>query len=203
MSKIAPDIPSHTRAADLLGVVLAGGRSARMGRDKAAIKLRGQTLLTRAVELLTAVLTDVCVVGRAHDVHSDRLQVASHPDDAPGLGPIGGIATALRLADPRGCLVIACDMPVLEPRLLAELMACRAPAADCTVVRHAAGRQKEPLLAIYEQSCRLHIERFIKAGNLKMHDLLESCKVAWFDLPPTMVEQVRNVNRPEDLDCLI
>ena len=160
-------------------------------------------MLTGAVELLTAVLTDVCVVGRAHDVHSERLQVASHPDDAPGLGPIGGIATALRLADPRGCLVIACDMPVLEPRLLAELMARREPAADCTVVRHAADRQKEPLLAIYEQSCRLYIERFIKVGNLKMHDLLESCKVAWFDLPPTMVEQVRNINRPEDLDCLI
>src|SRR5690348_14599122 len=93
--------------AAMSGFVLAGGRSRRMGRDKALLEWRGGTLLQHMTGLLATVCNPVLVVGR------DEL-----PDLVPGLGPVGGIVTALKHTVTRFNLVVAVDLPFLTSDFL-------------------------------------------------------------------------------------
>jgi molybdopterin-guanine dinucleotide biosynthesis protein A len=183
----------------VLGVVLAGGRSRRMGRDKAAIAVHDTTLLAAAVGVLRTVLDGVCVVGRTSQPQWADPSVVFRPDIRPGLGPIGGIETALVAAAPRACLVIGCDMPALTGRSIEELLRGRDAGADCTLTRHPVSGEPEPLLAIYEQSCLPVVRRMIDAADCALRHLPAWCRVAWFDLPAERVGELLNVNRPEDL----
>jgi molybdopterin-guanine dinucleotide biosynthesis protein A len=92
---------------DLSGFVLAGGRSSRMGRDKALLSWRGRTWLEHMVELLGTVADPVQVVGRA-----------PFPDRLPGLGPLSGIATGLEASSTDANMFVAVDMPFLTKDLL-------------------------------------------------------------------------------------
>ena len=91
------------------GVVLAGGKSSRMGRDKALVQVEGITLLDRAIEQLRPHAKEVLVIGdpaRYTPIHAHVV-----PDDEPGNGPLGGLVTALAHARYVRVLVLACDMP--------------------------------------------------------------------------------------------
>src|SRR5215470_3369376 len=95
---------------NLTGFVLAGGKSTRMGRDKALLDWHGQTLLNHMVELLRTAADPVLVVGR------NPL-----PDRLPGLGPLSGIATALEFSSTDANLIIAVDLPHLTKDFLKYL----------------------------------------------------------------------------------
>lgn len=92
------------------GFVLAGGKSSRMGRDKALLDWRGRTLLEHMVDLLTSATDLVRVVGR------DQL-----PDQVTDCGPLGGILTALRISEADANLVVAVDLPLLTKEFLKYL----------------------------------------------------------------------------------
>ena len=113
----------------VLGVVLAGGRSSRMGRDKARLRLDGRTLLRRALRLLATRCSEVMVSGRAVP------GLVSIPDLHPGLGPTGGIASARAWARRHAApgeapllLFVPLDMPGLRPEDLDRLLAALGPA---------------------------------------------------------------------------
>src|SRR5947209_7267292 len=106
----------------VVGAVMAGGRSSRFGRDKALLVVNGETLLQRTVATLREVAADVVVLGppeRATQVSGvEVLQ-----DAVPGIGPLGGIYTALRARPGCAALVVAVDMPFLNAVLLRHLVA--------------------------------------------------------------------------------
>jgi len=109
----------------LAGVVLAGGRSTRLGRDKARILLGGKDLLARTAHLLLSITPEVWVMGR--DPREHGLDLPWRLDDIPGKGPLGGIITALRVLR-RPCLVLSCDLPFIARENLLPLLAARATA---------------------------------------------------------------------------
>src|SRR5262245_55563241 len=98
---------------DLSGFVLAGGKSNRMGRDKAILDWHGRTLLEHMVELLRTVANPVQVVGRN-----------SLPDKLPGLGPLSGIATGLEISATDANLFVVVDLPFLTKEFLQHLRSC-------------------------------------------------------------------------------
>ena len=98
------------------GAVLCGGGSRRMGRDKAVIVVAGETLLARAARTLSGVFDEVLVVGREAPPPGLPPHVRALADERPGLGPLGGIATALAAAGHEWVFVCACDMPLLDAR---------------------------------------------------------------------------------------
>src|SRR3974377_2140775 len=99
--------------------VLAGGKSSRMGRDKAFLVFRGQTLLERALQSLRAVTSKVYVVGAREKFCSFGPVVE---DVYPDRGPLAGIHAALSTSDTELNLVLAVDMPLIEPALLVFLV---------------------------------------------------------------------------------
>jgi molybdopterin-guanine dinucleotide biosynthesis protein A len=149
------------------GVVLAGGASRRMGQDKAALVLGGETLLARVVRLLRAATPEVFVVGPAErTLLVPGIPVV--PDAQSGTGPLGAIATALAQATTDYVFVAACDMPFLRPGLVCYLADL---ASDFGVTVPRSERGLEPLHAVYARSClpvivAMLAERAYAAGGL-------------------------------------
>lgn len=154
--------------------ILAGGRSTRMGTDKAFVLLDGRTLLARALELARTLTSQVRVVGDPGKFTSFAPVVE---DLFPGCGPLAGIHSALRASQTDLNLVLAVDMPFLTPALL-EYMLERAKNSDSamvTVPRTARGWQ--PLCAIYRRHFASIAERALRAGHYKVDALFPEAGV--------------------------
>jgi molybdopterin-guanine dinucleotide biosynthesis protein A len=193
-------------------IILAGGRSSRMGQDKRRLRLwgaTGPTLLAHTVALAATCCTEVIVVLNDPEGWPD-LPARLVPDAYPGIGPLGGLASGLAALAADQALLLACDLPLLQPDLLRALLAtplvgdalvpCRAAAAP--------GRQDrmeiEPLLAVYGRTCLpaithglAHDERRMGAavGRLTVRYLDPSW---WMRFDPEG-RSFLNLNRPEDL----
>ena len=193
-------------AQPVTGVVLAGGRSRRFGSDKALVPVDGTALAARVAAALASCCAEVVVVGGDGPALA-ALGLSTLPDEVPGLGPLGGLVSALGAAGHDWCFVAACDMPGIDGPFVRHV-ATRALAAaagiDAVVPHHADGRA-EPLLACYHRRAGetarelLHRgERAMKAllGTLRVEPLPESeLAASGFDL----ARVARNVNRPQDL----
>ena len=151
--------------------VLAGGQSRRMGRDKALIEWDGQPLIARVLAAAYPLQAPLFIVGNP-DQYA-HLDLPVHPDLHPGLGPIGGLHTALATAA-SPVLLLACDLPFLTPEFLRMLVGRRGihqAIVPCT----ADGAQ--PLCALYEPSCQTVIESAIAASKRSMRGLLQQLAV--------------------------
>jgi molybdopterin-guanine dinucleotide biosynthesis protein A len=193
-------IRSGGGAGSCAGIVLAGGRSTRMGRDKALLVMAGETLVARAVRRLRAVCAETAVADGGRRLLAG---VESLPD-GPGAGPAAGILGAAARFPGRPLLVVACDLPDLPIALLAAL--AQAPAPEALVVPRWAGGI-EPLCARYGASALAALARRVEAGEMALHPLaespgvavrfLEGGELAAFGDPAVLFH---NLNRPEDLE---
>src|SRR5487761_3050 len=119
----SPPRRAGAAAAPLYGLVLAGGRSTRMQRDKAALEYAGRSQLERAVELITPLVERVFVSVGADQISDPlRARFAQIVDSGEAEGPIAGIIAAQTRHPDAAWLVLACDLPLLEPRTLEHLL---------------------------------------------------------------------------------
>jgi molybdopterin-guanine dinucleotide biosynthesis protein A len=191
------------KAATCAGVVLAGGKSARMGMEKAALRIGTETLLARIVRRLHLTLPEVYIVGQPH-LAALIPGTPVIPDETPGMGPLGGLSTALAHAPSQRIFVMGCDMPFVEPELVRAMMryAERYPGADVVALRTPRGL--EPLHAVYAQTCASAVqERLAAADGKSLSALLERLNVK--ELPASIVARYDpsgrstfNANSPED-----
>jgi phospholipid/cholesterol/gamma-HCH transport system ATP-binding protein len=155
-------------SADLTAFILAGGKSTRMGVDKAFVTLDDRTLLSRALQLAHAVTDDVRIVG---DPAKFARFAPAIEDVFPGCGPLGGIHAALRASQTDLNLILAVDVPFVSTELLQYLIrrARSSAAATVTVVRASAGWQ--PLCAVYRRGFADAAEEALAAGRYKIDAL--------------------------------
>lgn len=178
------------------GLVLTGGHSRRMQRDKALLPYQGRTQLQRALELLTPRVEAVFVSVRA-DQRTDpaRADHALVVDLAPDLGPIGGIQAALHAHPQHAWLVLACDLPFLTAATLDHLIARRDPGRCATAYRSSHDGLPEPLCAIFEPASREPIDRWIASGRRCPREWLAGSDALL--LEPLERQALENVNTPE------
>lgn len=181
------------------GVILAGGQSSRMGQDKALLEVDGTTLLDRGIQLLRPHAREVLVIGDPAKYRPAHATVI--PDDLPGLGPLGGIITALKHARYVRTLVLACDMPRINDRLLFVLKQGLVGEVDAVVPRH--GTLVEPLAAAYHRHAIEAFEEQLAKDEGKMTDALGRVRTMYADLVPGNdgwpADLFRNLNVPSDL----
>jgi molybdenum cofactor guanylyltransferase len=159
---------------DIAGIVLAGGLSTRIGRDKGRLELGGQTLAARSVETMKQLFDEVIYVSNdAEDPSFEGIFWAR--DEVPHLGPLGGILAGLRAMEAERAFVSAYDMPFLVKELV-ELLAGYDLKAD-VVVPVIAGRF-EPLHSVYSRRCLPVIAKRLGEGNKQIIGFYEHVKVA-------------------------
>ena len=192
-------MPNPEQAA-CAGFVLTGGRSSRMGKEKALLEIGGTPLVVRAARLLLSLCSSVTLVGQPE--RYGNLGFAAIADEQPDIGPLGGILTALSQTSSPWNLVIACDMPYLTSEWLRHLIG-RAQASRALVVLPESDSGPEPLCAVYHRQAAATIRGEIVRGVLKVTRALESlpvehilpAEIRAFD-PRGVLFQ--NLNTPED-----
>jgi molybdopterin-guanine dinucleotide biosynthesis protein A len=181
--------------------VLAGGKSSRMGSDKAFLRLGDETLLSRALKLVGAVVSEVCIVGDAkkfavfgqvvEDVYRER-------------GPLGGIHAALSGSTTELNLMLAVDLPFVTQKLLQYLLS-RALESGAMVTVPRTGSGFQPLCAVYRRGFAEVAEQSLLEGKNKIDSLFAgvgSCVIGEKELVRAgfSAEMFRNLNTPEELD---
>lgn len=163
--------PMDRASSDVTAFILAGGKSTRMGADKAFVMLDGRTLLARALELARSVTTDVLIVGDpakfapfapvVEDVFHER-------------GPLGGIHAALRASPTELNVILAVDVPFVSSTLLKYLIERARQAALATVTVAQAGGRWQPLCAVYRREFADAAEQALRAGRNRIDALFEA-----------------------------
>lgn len=163
------------------GVILAGGASRRMGRDKAWVELGGRALVQRVMDSLSTVCQEIVVVANTQEPYR-QFDVQLTQDIIPGKGSLGGIYSGLHLARYDRAIVVACDMPFLNPALLGYMLTL---ADEYDVVIPSArdeSKPKEwttrrltaknsdlhPLHAVYSKNCLDPIAARLKTDDLRL-----------------------------------
>ncbi len=190
-------------APDVTAFILAGGKSARMGKDKAFIEWDGHTLLARALDLARSVSSEVRIVGSrekfagfapvVEDIFRDR-------------GPLGGIHAALLASQRELNLMLAVDTPFISTDFLQYLITQSRGARDAGVVVPRTDGRSQPLCAIYRREFAATAENALRAGRNKIDRLFEMVPTQVIDekqlesagFSPSIF---RNLNTPEEMEA--
>lgn len=174
-------------------IVLSGGQSRRMGRDKSIILLHGQPLISSVLDQLQPHFGTVMISGEADKYAFTGCSVIE--DLIPGNGPLMGLFSTLKASNHDLNFVTACDVPDIHLPLTRRML--REIGDHDAVVPVVPGAQKQPLFAVYKKSVAHTIEQVMKEGKRSLHALLESIDVHYLE---TDGHWYHNLNTPEDLN---
>jgi molybdenum cofactor guanylyltransferase len=173
------------------GFLLVGGQSLRMGRDKALLRLRSKPLVDHLADTMKAAAGTVTLVGNPEKY--GHLGWPAIADAEPGVGPLGGIAAALRLGLHPLNLVVACDLPGVDIAWLARLIhRAEESNARCVVSRDANG-DLQPLCGVYHSDCLPVIESMVRRRDFKVRNLTSELRAEVLDAE----DIIANINTPE------
>jgi len=183
------------------GVVLAGGKSSRMGFNKAFIEIGDRRLIDATVDRLARLFPEVLIIANDLDLYA-YLGMRVIPDLIPNSGSLGGIYTGLTAAAHPRAFFVACDMPFLSADLI-TLLVREAENWDVVVPRVAG--ELQPMHAVYAKSCLPFIKEAIDVGKFKITGFFPRVKVKTIE--ETALRAVdrdllglMNVNTPHDLE---
>ncbi len=183
------------------GIVLAGGKSRRMGGiTKALLEIGGKPIIERTTETLARIFSDVLIITNSPSEY-EFLGLPMYSDLRPGFGAIGGLHTGLSSCSTHHAFFVACDMPFLNDEII-RLMASLAPGHDIVIPRiHGLF---EPLHAIYSRACVPPIEKLLDRCELKILNFFNEVDVLEVDQPELEaldpeLRFIMNLNTPEDL----
>lgn len=188
---------------NVTGILLAGGKSSRMGKDKALLKYEDETFMSNSIKKLKKLFNEVIVVeGNINKYNIDNAKIIK--DIYPNMGPMGGIHAALKAAKNDWIFVIPCDMPLWEPLLVDEILKYR---LDNDIVVPLFNKRMEPLFALYKKTCIPKIEECLDKNIIKVIELYPLVKTNCVDLQNIFTleecsKSFLNINTPEDLNKL-
>jgi molybdopterin-guanine dinucleotide biosynthesis protein A/molybdopterin-guanine dinucleotide biosynthesis protein len=184
--------------APLMGLVLAGGKSQRMGHDKGAINYHGKAQREYAADLLNKYCDKTFISVRANqvdDIESDYTLLA---DSFEGLGPFGAILSAFREYPNHAWLVVACDLPLLDANSIRQLVEARNASQIATAFNSPVNEFPEPLIAIWEPRSYPVLFQFLAQGYSCPRKVLINSPVELIDAKQP--EALMNVNHPEEVE---
>ena len=190
---------------EVTGVLLAGGKSQRMGEDKRYLLVGERTLLERCLETLQTVFQHVVIVIAQDSAPLERVTSPVIRDLIPDCGSLGGLYTGLKQASTEHVFVVACDMPFLNPHVIRHFVNLRAQ-ADIVIAKLSNGLH--PMHAVYGKPCLPSLEQMIAVRNFKIQDLASQPALRVRVVTPADLAAIdpsarsfHNVNTPADLDA--
>ncbi|AEE51214.1 NTP transferase domain-containing protein [Haliscomenobacter hydrossis] len=184
--------------APLYGLVLAGGRSTRMGQDKSLINYHGKPQREFMADLLSHWCSKVFISCRGDQVEEIGGQYSPLPDTFLGLGPYGAILSAFREHPDAAWLVVACDLPHMDEATLEQLIAQRNPAKVASTFKSPFDQFPEPLVTIWEPRSYPLLLQFMAQGYTCPRKVLLNSPIELLVAENELA--LENVNKPEELE---
>ncbi len=194
---------SHTNSPlfeDVSGVILAGGKSSRYGTNKALVKIDGISLIERVILVMGRLFQDLILITNTPDEYA-HLELPMYQDLIKGLGPVGGIYTALSKISNEAGFFVACDMPLLSRELISHMVKVR---GDSDVVVPRISGMMETMHTLYGKGCLSSIKRQIDSREYQIIRIFKDVNVQYIDekeirgFDPDL-KSFMNINRPEEL----
>ncbi|WNM60340.1 molybdenum cofactor guanylyltransferase [Candidatus Nitrospira neomarina] len=188
---------------NISAVVLAGGKSRRMGKDKRTLEWGGTKFLDKVCITIGELFDEIILVTAIEDYPCGHLPVRLVTDAIPQKGSLGGIFTGIKEASYSSVFVVACDMPFLNPFVISRL--CALPENDVVMPKLSTGYQ--PLHARYSKRCSLIMEKMIQEGNLRIQSLIQDPSLSVQIVEETLFDDIDphgysflNINTPADYE---
>ncbi len=181
------------------GIILAGGKSSRMGAEKGLQLLCGKPLISYAIEALTGLCSEIIISSSSNAYAGFGFKTVA--DEFPGIGPMGGIYSSLKQSTSAQNLVLSCDLPFVTVELMAYIL--KQGKEFEVAVPWEGERHYEPLCGFYNQSILNKLKSYIEKGNYKLPDLFEEIVINRLNLnhQPGIYHPrlFLNINTPADL----
>jgi molybdopterin-guanine dinucleotide biosynthesis protein A len=185
---------------DVTGVLLAGGRSQRMGRDKALLEIDGEPLYCRIIAVMQELFDRILIAGDRPDLECPEIK--SYPDTYPG-SSLAGVHNGLTAAQSDWIFIVPCDMPFPDRRIFEQLLQHRDNVNAVVPVNNG---KFEPVFALYHKSCLPHIVEMLDQKNFRIQDLFTRISAFCIDtteFPKGWQRSMANVNTPADLQHIL
>ena len=185
---------------DITGIILAGGKSLRYGRNKAMVEVDGTRLIERVISVMQPLFENLIIITNTPREY-DYLQLPMHEDLIKGLGPLGGVYTGLETISGESGFFVACDMPFLQSDLIRHMVEIK---GDFDAVVPKVDWKIEPLHAIYTRNCLPAIKKLIDAQGYQIIKFFDNIRVRYvkeeeirsFD---SRLKSFLNVNSPGEI----
>lgn len=178
----------------LTAFILAGGKSQRMGQDKAACKIGDETFISAIAKKLNKVADEVILV--SNDSEHDKFQLKRIPDVYPHQGPIAGIHAALTFTTTENNLILSCDVPLISSELIQKLLIEK---NQEDVIYLATEKDEMPLIGLYKKSCTAYFQNKLESNELRLMKALAGLNSRKIVIAPEDEYCIKNINTPEDL----
>ena len=179
----------------ITGIILAGGKSSRMGQDKAFLKRNGKTFIEHSIEAIKPLVSEVIIVSDNADCEMFNLKCVN--DVIKNSGPLAGIYSGLINSKTDYNLVISCDIPLITADVLKKLIINDEP--DIDIKQIVSSGKPMPLIALYKKHCETVFYELLINDERRLHVALNQCKVKNIELNPKSELLTTNINTPEEL----
>ncbi len=183
---------------DITGIILAGGKSSRMGSDKGFISLNGIPFISLIIKTVKPFVNDIIIVSNNPDY--DIFNLKRVEDIIKDAGPLAGLYSALYHSETEKNLVLSCDVPLINSAVLNKLIEAFDPEKD--VVQLQSRGKTMPLIAIYKKHCMLQCLHLLQEGERRLRKAVMQLNTKTVVLDPDLEQYVRNINTKSQLTSL-
>jgi molybdopterin-guanine dinucleotide biosynthesis protein A len=184
----------------ITAILLAGGKSQRMGTDKGSLHLNGKTFVKHICDALHPIVGSNILIVSANKEY-DVLGFSRIEDIVENKGPVGGLYTALAASKTKINLVLSIDVPMVSTELLQWLMESHDETYMVTQTK--SGDKTSPLIGVYDRSMRIVFGEHMAGNQLKLREVIEDVKHQTIEVPEKWSNQLQNINTQEEYQNLI
>jgi len=184
---------------NITGIILAGGKSSRMGTDKGMLVLNGKKIIEYVIAALTPNVSEVIII--SNNENYNYLGYKVYKDIVKECGPMGGIFTGLEKSITENNIIVSCDIPNISSTMIAYIIS-NSREKDALIPVH--DGQPEPLCAFYKKLTAKDFKQFLNSGNYKMLDALKHLKTSYLDVVNAQgfsEDIFSNINTPDEFEA--
>ena len=174
----------------ITAIILAGGKSSRMGQDKGFLMFQNKTFIKHTIDAVTPITETIIIASNKKEYDIFGYQRVN--DVIEDAGPLSGIVSGLKASQTRYNLVVTCDVPLLSTEVLMLLI--KNISAEDKIIQLKTKTHQMPLLALYPASCLPVLEKSLLSGNRKVKIALQNCKVQSVVVDSCFEKNIENIN---------
>jgi len=182
----------------ITGIILAGGKSSRMGEDKGFLKLNGKTFMSSIIAALNPIVGEIIIVSNNSEYDVFNLKrVADSMEDS---GPLAGLYSGLLHSETENNIVLSCDVPLISSSVLKKLL--EGAPSEAEVIQFESEGKTMPLVAMYKKKCRHHFLKLLQTNERRLRFAIDQLDVKTITLDSELGKTVRNINTISELKDL-
>ncbi|WP_248722671.1 molybdenum cofactor guanylyltransferase [Seonamhaeicola sp. ML3] len=183
---------------DITGIILAGGKSSRMGSDKGFIKLNDKSFVEYSIKAMKPLVNDILIVSDNPDY--DVFGYKRVEDDIKDAGPVAGICSGLNASGTENNLILSCDIPLIKTNILEKLI--NNIDEDSEIIQIESNRKTMPLIALYKKQCAPAFFKALQNDERRLRRVINTMKIKNVALEVEEHDTTMNINTREELKTI-